>query len=76
MNSLSFVQLLFFILPEFAFQQRPFDDDQLSIKTEKEEYDPSKVTPVLFGKMHAEVGFFICFFLESAPPTIFLYIKN
>ena len=40
---------------DHASRRPPFDDDQLSVRTEKEDYDPSKHNPVLYGKMHAKV---------------------
>ena len=41
---------------DYASRRPPFDDDQLSIRTDKEDYDPTKFTPVLYGKMHAKVS--------------------
>jgi len=45
------------ICKEFQAKRPPFkEDDNTSVCTVKENYDPSKTTPVFFGKMYASVG--------------------
>ncbi len=40
---------------DFSSKLPPFGDDEISVKTEKNHYDATKFTPVLYGTMHAKV---------------------